>query len=60
MRGLNLQYMIRKNKRYRSLFIQIELEAGKVEAHILTFYMQVSHKLTSPHLCATMLLKSRV
>ena len=29
MRGLNLQYMIRKNKRYRSLFMEIQEFEGR-------------------------------
>ena len=51
MHGLNLQYMIRKNKRWA-----VCLQNFKDWMVIRT----VSHKLTSPPLCATMLLKIRV
>ena len=51
MHGLNLQYMIRKNKRGA-----VCLQNFKDWMVIRT----VSHKLTSPPLCATMLLKSHV
>ena len=51
MHGLNLQYMIRKNKRW-AVCLQNFKDWLVIRA--------VSYKLTSPPLCATMLLKSHV